>query len=142
MAEELERLSRVVGKEGKISQRQHAAKSTGVWSDSVDSVNALIGDLVHPTTETARVIGAVAKGDLSQTMALEIDGRPLAGRIPAHRQDRQHDGGPARLVRLGSDPRGPRSGHRRQARRPGEGEGRRRHVEGPDRLRELAWPAT
>ena len=39
----------------------------------------LIGDLVHPTSETARVIGAVAQGDLSQTMALEIDGRPLQG---------------------------------------------------------------
>src|SRR5439155_1086774 len=35
--------------------------------------------LVHPTRETARVIGAVAQGDLSQTMALEIDERPLEG---------------------------------------------------------------
>ena len=51
----------------------------GSWADSIDSVNALIADLVHPTTETARVIGAVAKGDLSQTMALEMDGRPLQG---------------------------------------------------------------
>jgi hypothetical protein len=42
-------------------------------------VNALISDLVRPTTETARVIGAVAKGDLSQTMALDVDSRPLAG---------------------------------------------------------------
>ena len=47
--------------------------------DSIDSVNALIGDLVHPTSETARVIGAVAQGDLSQTMALEIEDRPLQG---------------------------------------------------------------
>src|SRR5207302_766484 len=46
---------------------------------TVESVHARIGDLVHPTSETARVIGAVAKGDLSQTMALEIEGRPLAG---------------------------------------------------------------
>jgi methyl-accepting chemotaxis protein len=44
-------------------------------------VNALIGDLVHPITETARVIGAVAKGDLSQNMALESDGRPLKGQF-------------------------------------------------------------
>ena len=34
---------------------------------------------MQPTTEVARVIGAVANGDLSQTMALEIDGRPLTG---------------------------------------------------------------
>jgi HAMP domain-containing protein len=79
MSAELERLSRVVGKEGKISQRASIGEVTGAWQDSVDSVNALIGDLVHPTSETARVIGAVAKGDLSQTMALEIEGRPLAG---------------------------------------------------------------
>src|SRR5207245_540638 len=51
----------------------------GSWADSVTSVNALIDDLVHPTSETARVIGAVAQGDLSQTMALEIDDRPLQG---------------------------------------------------------------
>src|SRR5271156_677120 len=79
MSEELARLSQVVGKEGKISQRARIGEVFGSWEDSVDSVNALIGALVHPTSETARVIGAVAKGDLSQTMALEIEGRPLEG---------------------------------------------------------------
>ncbi len=72
-------LSRVVGKEGKINQRASIGEVTGSWADAVASVNTLIGDLVHPTSETARVIGAVAKGDLSQTMALEIEGRPLEG---------------------------------------------------------------
>ncbi|MGH7136794.1 MAG: HAMP domain-containing protein, partial [Pirellulales bacterium] len=79
MANELERLSRVVGKEGRLSQRAGIGSLSGAWADSIDSVNALIGDLVYPTTEMARVIGAVAKGDLSQTMALEAEGRPLAG---------------------------------------------------------------
>jgi HAMP domain-containing protein/signal transduction histidine kinase/CheY-like chemotaxis protein len=79
MSNEWERLGRVVGKEGKISQRASIGEVTGSWQESVDSVNALISDLVHPVSETARVIGAVAKGDLSQTMALEIEGRPLAG---------------------------------------------------------------
>src|SRR5204862_611477 len=51
----------------------------GFWQESVDSVNDLIDDLVHPTSETARVIGAVAQGNLSQTMALEIGDRPLQG---------------------------------------------------------------
>src|SRR3984957_4330624 len=81
MSEELERLSKVVGKEGKISERADIGEVSGAWRESVDSVNALIGDLVHPTRETARVIGAVAKGDLSQTMALEIDDRPLQGQF-------------------------------------------------------------
>jgi HAMP domain-containing protein len=79
MAEELERLSRVVGKEGKISQRADIGEVSGAWKHSVKCVNNLISDLVHPINETGRVIGAVAKGDLSQSMAMEIDGRPLAG---------------------------------------------------------------
>src|SRR5688500_1983670 len=79
MAEELERLSRVVGKEGKISQRASIGPVTGAWRNEITSINTLISDLVHPVSETARVIGAVAKGDLSQTMALEIEGRALAG---------------------------------------------------------------
>src|SRR6201993_3175825 len=79
MAQELERLSRVVGKEGKLGKRGSLGDATGFWRDSIDAVNLLIDDLVHPTSETARVIGAVAQGDLSQTMALEVDGAPLQG---------------------------------------------------------------
>jgi HAMP domain-containing protein/signal transduction histidine kinase/CheY-like chemotaxis protein len=79
MADELARLSRVVGKEGKLSQRFSLGDVSGFWQESIDSVNELIDDLVHPTSETARVIGAVAQGDLGQTMALEVDDRPLQG---------------------------------------------------------------
>ena len=79
MAEELSRLSVVVGKEGKVKQRGSLGDVRGFWKSSIDSVNVLIDDLVHPTSETARVIGAVAQGDLSQTMALDVDDRPLQG---------------------------------------------------------------
>src|SRR5690349_12430282 len=79
MAEELDRLSRTVGKEGKLSQRLSLGDVGGFWREAVESVNDLIDDLVHPTSETARVIGAVAQGDLSQMMALEINDRPLQG---------------------------------------------------------------
>jgi len=79
LAGEIERVSRVVGKEGKISERVAIGYVTGAWETKVASINQLISDLVHPTSETARVIGAVAKGDLSQTMALEVSGRPLQG---------------------------------------------------------------
>ena len=79
MAAELGRLSKSVGKEGKLSQRLSLGNTSGFWQSSVESVNDLIDDLVHPTTETARVIGAVAQGDLSKTMALKIDDRPLQG---------------------------------------------------------------
>ncbi|MDF5729737.1 MAG: HAMP domain-containing protein, partial [Rhizonema sp. PD38] len=79
MAAELQRLSSVVGKEGKINERAYVGNVRGSWSACVDSVNTLITDLVQPTAETARVIRAVANGDLSQTIAPEIDGRPLKG---------------------------------------------------------------
>jgi HAMP domain-containing protein len=79
MAQEFERLSKVVGKEGKITQRGRVKNARGGWETAVRSVNELIDDMVQPTAEVARVIGAVAKGDLSQSMAVEIDGRPLRG---------------------------------------------------------------
>jgi HAMP domain-containing protein/CheY-like chemotaxis protein/signal transduction histidine kinase len=79
MAREFDRVATVVGKDGRIRQRASLPMATGSWSECIDSVNTLIADLVQPTTEVARVIGAVAKGDLSQTMALEIEGRPLTG---------------------------------------------------------------
>ena len=76
---DLSRVSTVVGKEGKTGQRLSASGMRGSWAACVDSVNNLVTDLLQPTTEVARVIGAVANGDLTQTMALEIDGRPLTG---------------------------------------------------------------
>jgi HAMP domain-containing protein/signal transduction histidine kinase/DNA-binding response OmpR family regulator len=79
MARELERLGRVVGKEGKLTQRASLGDVRGSWAASIESVNDLIDDLTRPTRETARVIGAVAQGDLSQTMALELEDRPLQG---------------------------------------------------------------
>src|ERR1022692_3602543 len=79
MASEFGRISSAVGKEGKINQRASLGSVSGDWSECLDSVNGLIGDLVQPSTEVARVIGAVAKGDLSQNMALEVDGRSLKG---------------------------------------------------------------
>ncbi|GJJ00158.1 histidine kinase [Duganella rhizosphaerae] len=72
-------VSRVVGREGRLTQRAQVPNMSGGWATIVSAVNALIDDLVRPTTEMARVIGAVAKGDLSQTMALEVDGVPLKG---------------------------------------------------------------
>jgi len=79
LAKELDRIAKVVGKEGRISERGHLDGATGCWSECVSSVNSMIGDIVQPTVEVARVIGAVAKGDLSQTIELETEGRPLRG---------------------------------------------------------------
>jgi HAMP domain-containing protein/signal transduction histidine kinase/DNA-binding response OmpR family regulator len=79
ITQEFERLSKVVGKEGKITQRARVRGASGGWDSKLRAVNELIDDMVQPTAEVSRVIGAVAKGDLSQTMTTEIDGRPLRG---------------------------------------------------------------
>src|SRR5262252_5888872 len=79
LAAELARLSVVVGRNGKIEERASLGPVTGAWSDAVKNVNSLVTNLAQPTAEAARVIGAVAKGDLSQRMTLEIDDRPLEG---------------------------------------------------------------
>ncbi|HJS41278.1 MAG TPA: HAMP domain-containing protein, partial [Sphingomicrobium sp.] len=76
---EFERLSQVVGKEGKIGQRARVRGARGGWEAKLRAINELIDDMVQPTAEVARVIGAVAKGDLSQSMTVEIDGRQLKG---------------------------------------------------------------
>ena len=81
MAEGITNVSRVVGREGRLGQRASVPNVSGGWATMVKSVNTLIDDLVRPTTEMARVIGAVAKGDLSQTMSLDVDGRPLKGQF-------------------------------------------------------------
>ena len=79
MTREFARISNAVGKDGRINQRASLGNHSGGWAACVDSLNTLIGDVVQPSTEVARVIGAVAKGDLSQTMGLDVDGRPLKG---------------------------------------------------------------
>ena len=76
---EFVRVSKVVGRDGEMMERAQLKGAQGGWSSQVESFNALIGDLVRPSTEVARVIIAVAAGDLSQKMALEIEGKPVRG---------------------------------------------------------------
>src|SRR5579859_3810392 len=78
-AAETARVCRVVGKEGKLKERIRVPGAAGGWADEVAAINTLIDDMVWPTTEVTRAVGAVAKGDLTQAMALDVDGRPLEG---------------------------------------------------------------
>jgi HAMP domain-containing protein len=77
--QQLERVGEEVGREGKTRQRVKFGLSSGAWGEMEDSVNTLIDDLLWPTMAVTRAIAAVAKGDLLQTVALDIDGRPLKG---------------------------------------------------------------
>jgi HAMP domain-containing protein/CheY-like chemotaxis protein/signal transduction histidine kinase len=79
MAQQLEQVGQVVGREGRTRKRVRFGLALGAWGDMEGSVNALIDDLLWPTTAVTRAIAAVARGDLMQTVQLEVDGRPLKG---------------------------------------------------------------
>ncbi|HWP46181.1 MAG TPA: methyl-accepting chemotaxis protein [Candidatus Limnocylindrales bacterium] len=79
MANEIVRVSKIIGEEGKLTERFSLGTAKGSWKTSIDSINALINNLAQPTTEVARVITAVAEGDLSKRMALAVEGRPFKG---------------------------------------------------------------
>src|SRR5690606_23903916 len=76
---DLRRISRVVGREGQLTERLDDEGYEGAFAEGVRAVNSLVDDLGTPATEIARVIVAVAEGDLTQQMPYEIDGRPLRG---------------------------------------------------------------
>ncbi len=121
MANQLERVGQVVGREGKTRQRVRFGLADGAWGEMEGSVNTLIDDLLWPTTEVTRAIAAVAQGDLLRDRAARRRRPAVAGRIPALGRDRQHHDQAAQRIHLGSDPRRPRSRHRGQARRAGPG---------------------
>jgi len=76
---ELVRVSNVVGREGKLSERAQLRNAQGSWAMSIDAINSLIDDLVRPTREVGRLLDAVAEGDLSQKTVLQIEGQPVKG---------------------------------------------------------------
>src|SRR5215211_3261263 len=76
---ELLRVSKVVGREGRINERANVGGAPGSWAEKIGAVNELIDNLARPTIEVARVIDAVADGDLTQRIQLEIDGQPVRG---------------------------------------------------------------
>jgi HAMP domain-containing protein/signal transduction histidine kinase/DNA-binding response OmpR family regulator len=79
MAQQLEQVGEVVGRQGKTRKRVRLGLPTGAWGEMEGSINTLIDDLLWPTTELTRAVSAVAQGDLLQTVQLEVDGRPLKG---------------------------------------------------------------
>ena len=79
LASELSRVHRVVGREGRHSERLQSGLGEGSWAKSIDAANGLVSDLVRPTGELARVVAAVSEGDLTQRMDVQVDGQQLRG---------------------------------------------------------------
>ena len=131
-ASEVTRVAREVGTDGKLGGQAIVPGVAGTWKDLTDSVNAMCGNLTDQVRNIAQVTTAVARGDLSRKITVDVRGEILELKDTINTMVDQLN-----ALRLGSDARRARGRHRRQARRPGAGAGRRRHLEGPDRQRQL-----
>jgi signal transduction histidine kinase/CheY-like chemotaxis protein/HAMP domain-containing protein len=103
LGSELAEVSRVVGKEGKLSRRLVLRGSDQVWHASVESVNSLIEDLVRPTSEMQRVVGAVAGGDLSKKITGDVQGELLVIKNTVNAMVDQLNGFVSEVTRVARD---------------------------------------
>ena len=81
VANELDRLGDVVGRQGRLRERMNAGNRQGSWLQMEQSVNRLIDDLVRPIDMMTEVVSAVSKGDLGRSAPLEYGGLPLQGEV-------------------------------------------------------------
>ena len=130
-AGEVTRVAREVGTEGRLGGQAVVPGVDGTWKDLTDSVNSMAAQFDRAGPQHRR-----SDDRRGARRPFAQDHRGREGRDSRTQEHHQHDGGPAQRLRLGSDARGARSGHRRKARRPGAGAGRGRYLEGPDRHRE------
>ena len=130
-ASEVTRVAREVGTEGKLGGQAQVPGVAGTWNDLTDNVNLMAANLTGQVRNIAEVTTAVARGDLSKKITVDVKGEILELKNTINVMVDQLN-----ALRLGSDPRRPRGRHGRQARRPGAGRRRRRHLEGPHRQRE------
>ena len=131
-AREVTRVAREVGTEGKLGGQAQVPGVAGTWKDLTDNVNSMAGNLTAQVRNIAEVATAIAGGDLSSKITVDVRGEILQLKETLNTMVDQLN-----ALRRRGDARGARGRHRGQARRPGPGAGRRRHVEGPDRQRQL-----
>ena len=132
-ASEVTRVAREVGTEGKLGGQAQVPGVAGTWKDLTDNVNFMASQPDRAGAQHRR------GGDRHRRRRpVQEDHRRRARRDPAAEGNAQHHGRAAALVRRRGDARRARGRHRRPARRPGRGAGRRRHLEGPHRQRQPA----
>ena len=131
-AGEVSRVAREVGTDGKLGGQAQVVGVGGVWKDLTDNVNSMAANLTGQVRNIADVTTAVARGDLSKKITVDVKGEILELKNTVNTMVDQLNAFAGEVSRVAKE-----VGTRRQARRPGAGEGRRRGVEGPHRQREL-----
>ncbi|WP_228466714.1 HAMP domain-containing protein [Adhaeribacter swui] len=76
-ADEVTRVAREVGTEGKLGGQADVPKVRGTWKELTDNVNTMASNLTLQVRDIANVATAVAKGDLSQKMTVNVKGEIL-----------------------------------------------------------------
>ena len=120
-SKEVVRVGRVIGREGRLTERAASPGLVGALADTVHGAQHTDrrprpadhrGRARHRRRRRRRPLAEDAAHDR---------GAARQGRVPPHRHDRERDGRPALVLRRRGDARRARGRHRRQARRPGEG---------------------
>ena len=115
-ASEVTRVAREVGTEGKLGGQAQVKGVAGTWKDLTDNVNLMATNLTGQVRNIAEVTTAVATGDLSKKITVDVKGEILELKNTINTMVDQLN-----ALRLRSDARRARGRHRRQARRPGAG---------------------
>src|SRR5439155_859669 len=76
-ASEVTRVAREVGTEGKLGGQAKVQGVGGVWKDLTDNVNFMANNLTNQVRNIAEVTTAVANGDLSRKITVEVEGEIL-----------------------------------------------------------------
>ena len=84
-ASEVTRVAREVGTEGKLGGQAIVSGVAGTWKDLTDSVNAMATNLTGQVRNIAEVTTAVARGDLSRKITVDVKGRSWSLRTPSTR---------------------------------------------------------
>jgi len=131
-AGEVTRVAREVGTEGRLGGQANVPGVAGTWKDLTDSVNSMAGNLTAQVRNIAEVTTAVARGDLSRKITVDVKGEILELKNTINTMVDQLNAFASEVTRVGA-----RGRHRRQARRPGRSARGRRHMEGPHRQRQF-----
>ncbi len=131
-ASEVTRVAREVGTEGKLGGQANVPGVAGTWKDLTENVNSMASNLTGQVRNIAEVTTAVARGDLSRKITVDVKGEILELKNTINTMVDQLNGFAGEVT-----PRGARGRHGRQARRTGRSPGRRGHVEGSHRQRQF-----
>ncbi len=131
-AAEVTRVAREVGTEGKLGGQADVRGVAGTWKDLTDSVNFMASNLTGQVRNIAEVTKAVARGDLSKQITVDVKGEILELKNTINTMVDQLSSFASEVTRVAREvgTEGKLGG---QGRRPRRG----RHLEGPHRLREL-----